>query len=116
MDKDSQSRSEPEDAAPGDPSVHENEVLRGLEYPSDTEFPYPFHDTGVRVTATVINPNPFYEEDKSDEPYDLTGNLYIRPSPFGGFQCAINNEFVKPETVRRTKGDREGVKEEDKGD
>lgn len=102
------------DDKPGDGKVHNNKLLHDLHYPSGIEFPYPFHDTGIKVSATVINPNPWNEDDKSDEPFDLEGNLLIRPNPFGGFQCAIGKTGVRPETVKALEDTVKPVKAETK--
>lgn len=85
-------------------SRHQNPFLATLEYPKDQPFPFPTHDTGVEVTATVYDGNPWDEDDKSDEPFEVTGPLLIRPSPFGGFQCFVRSGDeeldVAPETVK----------------
>lgn len=66
--------------------------LDKLEYPKDAEFPYEYHDTGKRVTAKTLHGNPWDIEGLSDDPYEVRGRLFIRPSPFGGYQCSVQVE------------------------
>ena len=90
-------------------SSNKNAFLDTLEYPSHghyAKFPYPAFDTGIEVTAMNFGGNPWDEEGKSDDPLEVRGNLLIRPSPFGGFQCFVRagdeDHPVDPETVRPT--------------
>jgi len=78
-----------------------NSFLQTLKYPEDAEFPFPVHDTGKEVTAQQFVGNPWDEDDKDDEPAQVRGTLYIRPSPFGGLQCFVgeDQEPVNPDTV-----------------
>lgn len=80
-----------------------NSFLQTLSYPKDAEFPYPAHDTGRQVTAKTYHGNPWDEDDKDDEPISVRGILLIRPSPFGGLQCYVQDgdeqHVVDPSTV-----------------
>jgi len=95
------------------PAPYENEFLKGLTYPLHgdyAEYPYPFYDTEIGVTAMTYTGNPWDEDGKSDDPFEVKGSLFIRPSPFGGLQCSVNtadeNYDVDPESVKplSTKG------------
>lgn len=86
--------------------------LKALEYPKDVPFPYPFYDTGITVTATTYTGNPWDLEGVSDDPYEVRGTLFIRPSPFpskenGGYMCSVrvgNEDLdVDPSTVKEVK-------------
>lgn len=80
-----------------------NSFLQTLKYPEDQEFPFPAHDTKREVTAMNYNGNPWDEDDKDDEPFQVRGTLLIRPSPFGEFQCFVDDGKeqwpVDPDTV-----------------
>jgi hypothetical protein len=84
-----------------------NAFLDTLKYPTDgdyAEYPYPAYDTGIEVAAMNYTGNPWDEDGKSDDPFEVRGNLLIRPSPFSGFQCFVetgNDSWdVDPKTVR----------------
>lgn len=86
-----------------------NAFLETLKYPTDgdyAEYPYPAYDTGIEVTAMNYTGNPWDEDGKSDDPFEVRGNLLIRPSPFGGLQCFVSagddEHPVDPETVHPT--------------
>lgn len=90
-------------------SPNKNAFLDKLKYPTHgkhAKYPYPAHDTGIEVTAMTLNGNPWDEDGKSDDPFEVLGNLLIRPSPFGGFQCFVSagddTWCVDSETVRPT--------------
>jgi hypothetical protein len=74
------------------PAPYENVFLQGISYPAHgkySKYPYPAYDTKIEVTATVLEPNPWDEDDMPEEPFQVEGILLIRPSPFGGFQCFV---------------------------